>query len=187
MYSREKRMKAIELYIKYDKSTATVIRELGYPSRKLLPLWYKIYLNEQETGIMWDRYSRSPKYSAEQKDVAIKYYLEHGRSLVRTIRALGYPCRDTLWEWCKEMVPGDRKRRVSGVKYTKEQKLNGVIALGNRSGSAKAVAKEYGVSREILYSWKNDLLGKDGGKIVTKKKTACSPMTKTHFFPRLNY
>jgi len=31
MYSREKRMKAIELYIKYGKSTADVIRELGYP------------------------------------------------------------------------------------------------------------------------------------------------------------
>lgn len=33
MYSREKRMKAIELYIKYGKSTADVIRVLGYPDR----------------------------------------------------------------------------------------------------------------------------------------------------------
>ena len=31
MYSREKRLKAVELYIKYDKSAADVIRELGYP------------------------------------------------------------------------------------------------------------------------------------------------------------
>ena len=178
MYSREKRMKAIELYIKYDKSAAAVIRELGYPSRKLLPRWYKAYLIEQETGIVRDRYSRSPKYSTEQKDAAIKHYLEHGRSLVRTIRALGYPCRDTLWEWCKEMVPGARKRRVSGVKYTKEQKLDGVIALGSRSGSAKAVAKEYGVSREMLYSWKNDLLGKEGRTIVSKKKERPLPDDK---------
>ena len=52
MYSREKRKKAIELYLKYDKSVATVIRELGYQTRKMLPRWYKEYLKEQETGIV---------------------------------------------------------------------------------------------------------------------------------------
>lgn len=170
MYSREKRMKAIALYIKYGKSTAAVIRELGYPSRKLLPRWYKAYLVEQETGIVRNQYSRSPKYSTEQKDAAIKYYLDHGRSISRTVQALGYPCRDTLRDWCKGMTSWTRKRRVSSVKYTKEQKMNGVIALGSRSGSAKAVAKEYGVSREMLYNWKNDLLGKEGSKILSKKK-----------------
>ncbi len=39
MYSREERMKAIELYIKYDKNIAAVIRELGYPNRGALPRW----------------------------------------------------------------------------------------------------------------------------------------------------
>jgi len=34
MYSREKRMREIELYIKYEKSPAYVIRELGYPDLK---------------------------------------------------------------------------------------------------------------------------------------------------------
>lgn len=47
VYSREERMKAIELYIKYDNSIAAVIRELGYPSRGLLPRWYKAYLREK--------------------------------------------------------------------------------------------------------------------------------------------
>jgi len=40
MYSREDRMRAIKLYIKYAKSTALVIRELGYPSRIHSPLGY---------------------------------------------------------------------------------------------------------------------------------------------------
>ena len=66
MYSREERMKAIELYIKYDKSIAAVIHELGYPSRGLLPRWYKAYLKEQETGVLWERYSRCSKYSVEK-------------------------------------------------------------------------------------------------------------------------
>ena len=56
MYSREKRVKAVELYIKYDKSAADVIRELGYPDRHTLRSWYGMYLKEQETGVIHDRY-----------------------------------------------------------------------------------------------------------------------------------
>lgn len=68
MYSREKCQKAIELYLKYDKSVASVIREIGYPSRKTLPRWYKRYLKELETGVV--RHTRRSKYSMEQKKAA---------------------------------------------------------------------------------------------------------------------
>jgi len=61
MYSREKRIKVIKLYIKYDKSVASVVHDLGYLSQHLLPRWYKNYLQEQEPGILQDRYSQSPK------------------------------------------------------------------------------------------------------------------------------
>ena len=43
MYSREERMRAVELYIKYDKSAADAICELGYPDRHTLRSWYKFY------------------------------------------------------------------------------------------------------------------------------------------------
>lgn len=33
MYSREEKLKAVELFIRYDKSPASVIREIGYPCR----------------------------------------------------------------------------------------------------------------------------------------------------------
>ena len=88
MYSREKRLKAIKLYLKYDKSEATVIRELGYPTRKLVVQWYKQYLAEQETGVVRDRYRRGPKYTPEQQQAAVSHYLEHGRNLSRTVRVL---------------------------------------------------------------------------------------------------
>ncbi len=55
MYSREERMKAIELYIKYDRCAADVARELGYPDRKSLVSWYEAYLEEQETGGLMGR------------------------------------------------------------------------------------------------------------------------------------
>jgi len=59
---------------------------------------------------------------------------------------------------------------VSRLQYTKEQKQESVIALCARSGSAKDVAREYGVTREVLYNWKNDLLGREGNKILPKQK-----------------
>ena len=170
MYSREKRMRAIELYIKYDKSAADVIYELGYPDRHSLLRWYKAYLKEQETGILWDGYPRSPKYSLEQKAAAVEHYLEHGRNLSRTIRALGYPYRGMLSEWCKDLAPGARKRRAGGIQYTQEQKKECVIALCTRAGSAKDIAREYGVTREALYNWKNDLLGKGYSITLTTKE-----------------
>ena len=51
MYSREERMKAVKLYMKYDKSAAAVLRELGSPDRKTLRSWYRIFLKEEEFGI----------------------------------------------------------------------------------------------------------------------------------------
>lgn len=61
MYSREERMKAIRLYIKYNESASDAIRELGYPDRKTLRVWYKNYLNEQKTGVSHDKYIKIPK------------------------------------------------------------------------------------------------------------------------------
>ncbi|MGI6162731.1 MAG: hypothetical protein ACOYEQ_02235 [Bacillota bacterium] len=110
MYSREKRMKAIKLYIKYDKCAADVINKLGYPDRKSLRNWYKAYLEEQETGVVRDLNSAYRKYSPEQKKAAVEYYLEHGRDISRTVRALGYPSRGMLSSWCDELAPGHPSR-----------------------------------------------------------------------------
>lgn len=43
MYSYEKRIKAVKLYIQYDRSVAAVRRELGYPSPNMLLRWYAEY------------------------------------------------------------------------------------------------------------------------------------------------
>jgi transposase InsO family protein/transposase-like protein len=163
-------MRAIELYIKYDHSAADVIHELGYPDRKTLAVWYRNYLNEQESGVLWNRHSRCPKYSLEQKVAAVEHYLGHGRNFSRTARALGYPSRETLRDWCKELSSGTRRRRVGGIQYTQEQKKEIVIAMCTRTGSAKDVAREYGVTREALYNWKSDLLGKGDSMALTRKK-----------------
>ena len=99
MYSRKERMKVISLYLKYDKSVADVIHELGYPDRKTLKSWYNDYLKEQETGILWERNSKLLKYSDEKKKTAIEHFLDHGCNISRTVRMLGYPSIPTLRNW----------------------------------------------------------------------------------------
>lgn len=157
MYSKEDREKAIMLYIKYDKSAAAVIRELGYPDRKTLACWYKEYIR---TGDLSKPYSRRSKYSLEQKNAAVKYYLEHGRNFSRTIKALGFPSREVLREWVREMVPDYQKNVLVVIekKFTQEEKKEAVIDLCVRTGAAKDIAKTYGISRETLYNWKNELI-----------------------------
>lgn len=45
MYSYEDRLKAVRLYIQYNKSYASVFRVLGYPpSSHTIKLWYKEYV-----------------------------------------------------------------------------------------------------------------------------------------------
>jgi transposase-like protein len=59
MYSLEERKRAIDLYIKFNKSSAATIHRLGYPNRKTLKAWYSDYLEEKRTGIIHDLVSIS--------------------------------------------------------------------------------------------------------------------------------
>jgi len=161
MHSRKKRMKAVELYIKFGKSAAAVIRELGYPNRHTLQTWYKLYLRELETGVIHDRYIRAPKFTEKQKQEAVRHYLDHGLSYAKTSRALGYPNRETLRQWCRELAPNRCRKRRGGLQYTEEQKREAVAALCTREGSGQEVALVYGVSRPVLYQWKKKLLGRE--------------------------
>lgn len=169
MYSYEDRMRAVKLYIQYDRSEAATIQELGYPSRKALDRWYAEY---RESG---DLHQSSPsicRYSEEQKQTAVDYYAEHGRNLSRTVRAVGYPSRTLLSQWIDELRPELRKstiKRGSAVSFTDEQKRSAVIELSSRTGSANAVAESVGVTPQALYGWKRKLLGKGAAAEVNKK------------------
>ena len=87
-------------------------------------------------------------------NLSVDYFLEHGRSLRRSIQVLGYPNRETLRQWLDEAVPdrrGLRGRRSlqPKVELTSEQKEEAVLDLCSRDGSAKEVAAKYGVTLTI--------------------------------------
>ena len=141
MYSAEQRKKAIETFARFSCSAADTIAELGYPNRHTLRNWWKEYQIGGD-GFL-ERRHRRPKYSDEQKQDAVDYYLEHGKSLARTIRAMGYPSREMLGNWVDELAPGQRKYRGPNPKkgvLPIETKAQAVAELEARSGSAAEVA-----------------------------------------------
>ena len=179
MYTYEQRMDAVKLYIKYGKRAAAVIRTLGYPNRHMLVKWYQEF---ESTGDLHQYKVRSSnsKYSEQMKQAALQYYADHGRSIVVTIEALGYPSKSTLKEWLNKAYPDREKYCVSGgamVEYPQEKKEQAVIDLCARNGAAKDVAEAHGVSRVTLYEWKKQLLGTGGSTAMPKRKTS-SPNAK---------
>jgi transposase InsO family protein/transposase-like protein len=174
MYSNEQYKKAVKLWLKYDGSYVDVVHELGYPNRRTLKRWCDEYRSNSAKAIVRKTRKRKSKYTTEQKQKAIDYYLEHGKSAARTIRALGYPHKDTFLAWRAEMLPDLRKAGHAAVQYTQQHKEAAVIALCTRKGSSDAVAESAGVTRATLYKWKEELLSKE--RVMPESKKQCSDL-----------
>lgn len=93
MFTETERLRAIELYFKYGRKLAPVVRELGYPSKRNLRRWSR--LREASDGAT-EAIRRKPRYTDMQKQTAVEHYLNHGCCLAFTSRTLGYPCGDVL-------------------------------------------------------------------------------------------
>lgn len=161
MYSLEQRRVAIETFIKFGYSYADTIAELGYPNRQSLYNWWRDY---QECGeVRPGKPTREPKFTPEMKQAAVEHYLEHGRGLARTMRALGYPkSREYLASWIDELAPGQRKNRPAAKSRREDiplkEKIQAVAELESRDGTVAEVAARHGVAREMPYVWRKRLL-----------------------------
>lgn len=104
MYSTEQRRLAIETFIRFGHSYADTMAELGYPNRHTLNSWWR---ECRETGeVPVGKMIREPGLSDGQKRDTLEHCLGHGKSLTRTMRALGYPKgSDTLRGWIDESGP----------------------------------------------------------------------------------
>jgi transposase InsO family protein/transposase-like protein len=161
MYSYEDKIRAVELYIKLGKRVKATIRQLGYPTKNALKGWYR---EHDRRGDLTKGYHRAPKYTIAQQKAALDHFLHHGRCIDFTRKALGYPCRSVLRSWIDERHPELRQRSVGQSRAAPrplEVKQEAVIALCTRQGAARAIARGLGVSRETLYNWKDQLLGRE--------------------------
>lgn len=159
----EQRRKAIETYVRFDLSAADAVAELGYPTPQALRLWYKDYLEHGE--VRAPKRQREPRFTDEMKRAAVDYYLEHGRSLARTMRKMGYPAgREYLCAWIDALAPGQRKARLrprAKEPPSLEERIRIAAELEAREGTADDVARRHGVSRCAAYHWRRQLLSGD--------------------------
>lgn len=73
-YSREERMKAVQLYFQYDRQTAAALRELGYPSRGALRQWVAEFEATSALHVSHRRERHLSKHCEAQKRAAVDYY-----------------------------------------------------------------------------------------------------------------
>jgi hypothetical protein len=77
MYSYEERLRAVKLYLKLGKRCKATINQLGYPTKNALKAWHNQF---ERRGDLQAGYARSrPKYSDEQRNVAVEHWANHGR------------------------------------------------------------------------------------------------------------
>ena len=173
MYSYEDRMKAIRLYEKYGKRAAAVVRELGYPNRRMLAKWYQEY----KEGRLKKKVFRTPKFTEAQRKAAVQHYLTHGKNMSFTIQELGYPGRSTLSHWLSEDCPEEKRTcKISAptVYLSQEQREQAAIDMCTRTESAQEVADRYQVSRYTVYNCQWQVFGKGASYM---KKPAQEPVT----------
>lgn len=169
MFTEEEKIRAIELYFKYGRKLAPVVRELGYPSKRNLRRWIRSW---EAGGGAKESVRHKHRYSDEQKQVAVEHYLNHGGCLAFTSRALGYPCTDVLARWVNELYP-DRRRIFTSkanpvAPFEPEVKRQAVMALCTRHVSASEIARRIGVSRAVLYKWKDEIIGNSAYQTMRK-------------------
>ena len=173
MYTREERMKAVELYIKHKRNATPVIRALGYPSRESLPRWHKIYMEEKRTGILHDGLFWLLKYPLEKRKYAVDCCRENGWNFTKTSAEIGYPYSKTLKLWCYELAPGECNHRINR-RFTLGEKRLAAEAFHFRECSSYEMSARLGISRGTLYKWQSALLGKGGDTEMTDPKTELS-------------
>nr|ULG19938.1 transposase [Yersinia frederiksenii] len=171
MFTEVEKIRAIELYFKYGKKLAPVVRELGYPSKRNLRRWIRLW--EANGGVI-ESVRRKPRYSAEQKQTAVEHYLNLGCCLAFTSRTLGYPCSDVLARWVDEFHPDRRRIFISTINqnapFEQEVKHQAVIDLCTRRVSAREISQNIGVSRTVLYKWKDEIIGDEAYQNMRKHR-----------------
>jgi putative transposase len=168
MYSYEDRIRAVKLFVKLGKRVRATIRQLGYPTKNSLKAWCREFEHTYDLPVAYVR--TRPRFSEEQKRVAVEHYLTHDRCIAWTIRELGYPCRATFNAWLDDLYPETRKRVVGkarGAVHPRELKQAAVIELCTRQEGALAVAQRLGVCRPTLYNWKNEGVSNFVGEAVS--------------------
>lgn len=162
MCSYKDRIRAVILFIKLGKRIGATLRELGYPTKNALNGWHREF--EQRRDLPSASVRSWQKCSDEHKQAAVEHYLSHDFCMKGTIKALGYPRRDTFAAWIDEPHPEMRIHvvgKVGGVQHSPQFKRRAILELCNWQITAQKITQKLATSRPTLYKWKNHLLGRE--------------------------
>ena len=173
MYTYEQRMEAIRLYYSLDHKLSEVITILGYPDKATLSRWIKRF---EEEGDLPREKVKWQKYSQEEKDKAVRYFLENRdhMSLNKAVKNLGYGSRPLLQQGVKEADPSiiPCRKHSPHVILTKEQKRQAVLTVVTWEDTNENVARTLKVTPSSVTYWKKDMLGKDWMNLPKDKLNA---------------
>lgn len=167
MYSLEKRLNAVKLYFELGNNAALTVRRLGYPDVTSLAHWIDEYQRDQFLHARKCRYS---KYSNNEKERAIRYYMENGKNILHTVKTLGYPSRPLLKTWIEKYDPEEAEKRCQifkpHVRCTQEQQEQAVRESCRGDLTISEIAAIYNVTPSAVSIWRKKLLGEGRKKVM---------------------
>ena len=164
-FSKEEKMNAVKRRLEGKESYASIAGSIG-ADRTIIKTWV---LNYEAMGE--DAFIRSSNrhYTLEEKNEAVRFYLEGKGSLSATCKKFKIPSAGTLRRWIKvyndcelKASPAGGKKTVmiKGRKTTLEERI-AIVENHIKSGSTyDETAQKYNVSYQQIYQWHHKYMDK---------------------------
>ena len=164
-FSKEEKMNAVKRRLEGKESYASIAGSIG-AGKTTIQTWV---LNYEAMGE--DAFIRSSNrhYTLEEKNEAVRFYLEGKGSLSATCKKFKIPSAGTLRRWIKvyndcelKASPAGGKKTVmiKGRKTTLEERI-AIVENHIKSGSTyDETAQKYNVSYQQIYQWHHKYMDK---------------------------
>ena len=164
-FSKEEKMNAVKRRLEGKESYASIAGSIG-AGETTIQTWV---LNYEAMGENAFIRSSNRHYTLEEKNEAVRFYLEGKGSLSATCKKFKIPSAGTLRRWIKvyndcelkaSPVGGKRTVMIKGRKTTLEERI-AIVENHIKSGSTyDETAQKYNVSYQQIYQWHHKYMDK---------------------------
>lgn len=168
MFTEEQKIRTIELYFKYGKKLAPSYANWATLRKEICGVGS---VHGKQVADQKNPFVISTVTPMSKNRLPLNIILTTAAAAF-TSRTLGYPCTDMLARWVNERSP-DRRRVFTSktnpvASFEPEVKRQAVMVLCTRQGSASEIAVRIGVSRAVLYKWKDEIIGNSAYQTMRK-------------------